>query len=162
VGSGTRLKRILLFSAGEQARKSVLYVGGKDLALFTSAYFFGPTPMNFPLTTGAADKPAEVPDLKFPRRAFFPVLQTTALHVPAGAEVLRSFFQGQQKEQLPFHMGRYPAPPLLETLDRPEGNSQQLGHLLLRLLEPLAKQRKFFGVHGPPPEKNYFAGKFFP
>jgi hypothetical protein len=154
------MKRIF-FSAGEQARRSVLDVGGKDLALFTSAYLFRPTPMNFPLTTGAADKPAQVPDLKFPRRAFFPVLQTTALHVPAGAEVLRSFFHGQQKEYLPLYMGRYPAPPLLETLNRPEGNSQQLRHLFLRLLEPLAEQRKFFGVHGPPPERKFAAAEFF-
>jgi hypothetical protein len=155
------MKRILLFSAAAQARRSAFHVGGKDLALFTSAYFFRPGPMNLPLTTGAADKPAQVPDLKFPRRAFLPVLQATALDLPAGAQVLRSFFHGQQKEHLPFHMGRYPAPPLLETLNRPEGNSQQLRHLFLRLLEPLAEQRKFFGVHGPPPERKFAAAEFF-
>jgi hypothetical protein len=102
-----------------------------------------------------------MPDLKFPRRALLPVLQATILNLPAGAEVLRSFFHGQQEEHLPLHMGRDPAPPLLETLNRPEGNSQELGHFFLRLPEPPTEQRKFLGVHGHPPEKIFITGDFF-
>jgi hypothetical protein len=142
------MKRNLLSTLRAQADASAFHVGAKDFASFTSFYFSRPGSINFPLTTGTGDKPAEVPDLKFPGRAFLPVLQATALNLPARAEVLHPFFHGQQEEHLPFHMGRHPAPPLVETLDRPEGNSQELGHLLLGFLQAPTKNRKFSGVHG--------------
>ena len=142
------MKGNLLAAIRPQAASSAFYIGAEDSTSSASFYFSRPGPINLPLTTGTGDKPAEVSDPKFPRRAVLPVLQATVLNLPAGAEVFHPFFHGQQKEHLPLHMGRYPAPPLFETLHRPEGNSQELGHLLLGFLQTPAKSRKFSGVHG--------------
>jgi hypothetical protein len=141
------MKGNLLPTVRAQAGASAFYVGAKDFASSTSLHFSRPSPINLPLATGTSDKPAEMTDLKFPSWAFLPVLQATALNLPAGAEVLHPFFHGQQKEHLPLHMGRYSAPPLFETLDRPEGNAQELGHFFLGFLQPLTKGQEFSGVH---------------
>jgi hypothetical protein len=138
------MKAKLLPAARAHAGASAFHVGAKDFAFSASFDFSRPSPIHLPLTTGTRDEPAEMPDLKFPRRAFLPVLQAAVLNLPAGAEVFHPFFHGQQEKHLPFHMGRYPAPPLLETLNRPEGNAQELGQLFLRLPEALTKERKFF------------------
>jgi hypothetical protein len=142
------MKANLLPAARAQAGTSVFHVGAKDFAFSASLDFSRPSPIHLPLTTGTRDEPAEMPDLKFPRRAFLPVLQATVLNLPAGAEVLLPSFHGQQKEHLPFHMGRHPAPPLLDALNRPEGNAQKLSHLLLGFLQTPTESRKFSGIHG--------------
>ena len=52
-------------------------------------------------------------------------------------------------------MGRYPAPSLLEALNRPERGSEELGHFLLGFSKSLAEGMKFLGVHKYP----YWGGR---
>ena len=52
-------------------------------------------------------------------------------------------------------MGRYPAPSLLEALNRPERGSEELGHFLLGFSKSLAEGVKFLGVHKYP----YWGGR---
>jgi len=60
-------------------------------------------------------------------------------------------FGGQQKEQLPLNINGNFAPPLFKALDCLEGDSQEVGHLLLSLLESLPKQTEFFVIQAFPP-----------
>jgi hypothetical protein len=142
------MKGNLLPAVRAQAGASAFHVGAKDFASPASLDFSRPSPINLPLTTGAGDEPAEMPDLKFPRRAFLPVLQATVLNLPAGAEVLHPFFHGQEKQHQPFDVPGDSPPPLLETLDGPDRGPQELGHLFLGFLQAPTKSGKFSGVHG--------------
>ena len=138
---------------------SKFHVGSKYRTLPANPYLLAPAILNFPPADGSIDEPAEVSRFEFPRRAFLTSLRRTTPNFPAGSHVsVGLFFNGPQKEHLPFDVHRNSSPPLFEALNAPERRSQEVGHFLLGFLKFLTKRPEFFGVRGFPLEgyKKFF------
>jgi len=88
--------------------------------------------------------------MEFPGWAGLQGLGRATANIPAGTDLLTdSSFEGLQKEHLTLDVHRNLPPPLFKALNRLEGGSQELRHLLLGLLQFLPQRMKFFVVHGP-------------
>jgi hypothetical protein len=75
----------------------------------------------------------------------------TFLDNPAGPGSFAALLEaGQQKIELPLHMGRDIPPTLLVTVDRLQGDPQQVGNLLLGLVQIFPEFYKFTAIHIPP------------
>jgi hypothetical protein len=83
-------------------------------------------------TDGTVYKPAELTGLKFPSRAMFAALGRAFFYGPAGFKgFVTSSASGEQKKNLPLHMGWDLAPPLLIAVDRFCRDTQKFGHFFL-------------------------------
>ena len=97
----------------------------------------------------AVDEPAEIPHLEFPGRTGLPGLGRAVANVPAGTNAFPTpSFESPQKKNLALDVHRNVPPPLFKALNRLQGRSQELRHLLLGLLKFFAQRMKFFVVHG--------------
>jgi hypothetical protein len=133
---------------------SQVYGLSKNFAASTDFHLLGPTPLRLSPADCPIDKPAEVPQVKFPRRADFPNFRRTVPNIPTGAEFpARPAPIGYQKERLPFDVHRDLAPSLFKALHGLEGGSEKSGHLLLGLPEFLAHYSKFLMIQVNPPSK---------
>ena len=101
------------------------------------------------LTNGSVDKPAEISGLKFPGRTLFPLVARTFFYNPARLfEFIVLPHPGDQEKHLPLHVGRHRSPALFVAVDSLNGDSEQLGHLPLGLVQCLSVMDEFFTVHG--------------
>ena len=88
--------------------------------------------MNLAFTNGAVYEPAESSGLKFPSRAKFAALGRAFFYNPAGFKgFIASSGSGEQKKNLPLHMGWDLAPVLLIAVDRFYRDAQKFGHFFL-------------------------------
>ncbi len=100
-------------------------------------------------TNGSVDKPAEIAGLKFPGWTLFPLVARAFFYNPARLfEFIVLPHHGDQKKHLPLHIGRHRSPALFVAVDSLNGGSEQLGHLLLGLVQCLSVMDEFFAVHG--------------
>jgi hypothetical protein len=130
-------------------RLSHLKVSGKDRTPAASFHFFAPAFLNLPPAVGAADKPAQVSNLKFPGRTVFPPGGRAPFDLPARAGPFPATrFHGRQEKNLPFDVSGDLAPSLLEALHGPDRDSQELRYLFLGFLQAPAESQKFSAVHG--------------
>lgn len=121
---------------------------GKHLTRSADPHLFVPVSLNFSLTEGAVNKPAETPGLELPGRTQLFAIRRAVFHHPTGLfAFLLPIFQGHQEEDLPFHMSRYASPPLLIAVNCLYRCSEQLGHLQLGLTKPFTKLVKFGTFH---------------
>jgi hypothetical protein len=101
-----------------------IHVLSKDFTASTHFHLLGPTSLGLSTAEGSIDKPAEVAQVEFPRRARIAIFRRTASNIPAGAG-----FPGvpppigYQEERLAFNVPRNLAPSLFEALDGLEGSS---------------------------------------
>jgi hypothetical protein len=105
--------------------------GGENLALAADSHLFLPALGSGALAPGAAEKPAEMPGLEFPRRAFLLVLAPFDGPAILALRLAAVSLVGGQKIELPLDMERDGTPSLLVTLDGLERDPQQLGQRLL-------------------------------
>jgi hypothetical protein len=135
---------------------SLLFCNGRDIlkcrreSLADAAYldFIVPFQAISAAADGAVDKPAEGSGVKLPGGAFrFHVIRTV-FHDPAGVtgKKGRMLLDGQ-KHDLPGGMSGDGPPALFIAPDGLYGNSQQLRHFLLGLVQVFSKINKFPAFH---------------
>jgi hypothetical protein len=94
------------------------------------------------------NKPAKFAGLELPGRTHFSSLHRAIFHDPARFFAFEfSLKSGDQKKHLPFHVGRYRAPPLLVAVHSLKRSAQKLGDLLLSFSEFVAQLFEFVAVH---------------
>ena len=126
-----------------------LHQGYQDLTCSANLHFFLPIFLNRTFTNCSINKPAELSSLELPCRALFFDLRGAILYDPAR---LLAFFDpphsGDQEKNLPFYIGRHRSPPLLIAGHSLNRRSEQLGHLLLRLVQFFTDVLEFFIIQG--------------
>lgn len=116
----------------------------EDFTGSTDLDFLPPALLNYTITYGPVNKPAELPCLEFPGWTVFLLLRRTFLNHPARLLTFMISFPGDQKIELPFGVSRHPPPTLLVAVYRFDRGPEQLGHLGLRLVQFFAELNKFF------------------
>jgi hypothetical protein len=100
------------------------------------------------MTNCTIDEPAKMAHFKFPGWTALPHFQIIAADLPTGSVGLTTFhFYGKEKQRLTFYLIRNISPSLLIALNRLEGSSKQLGHILLRFLKLLPEPVEFIFIH---------------
>ena len=105
--------------------------------------------LSLAFTNCSVDKPTEISGLKLPCRTLCFLVRRTFFYSPtwfSALSVLR--YPGDQEKHLPLYNGRHRTPPLFVALDSFERLSEQLGHLLLCLVQFLAEIDELIAVHG--------------
>ena len=134
----------------------------ENLALPADFYFLAPVLFRFAPADRPVDEPAQVPQPKLPGRTCLPEGRRAFADFPAGAGFHpRLLFPRRQKKHLALDERRDLPPPLLEALHRADGGSQELRHLLLGFLQPLAEGQEFSGIHKKPRPPNQGDGVIF-
>jgi hypothetical protein len=132
------------FCSGSQT----FHTCGKNWTFAAYLHLSAPTFLSLPVAYRPVDEPAEVSDSEFPGWASLPGLGRAATNFPAGTGLLPGpLLQGLQKEQLPLDVPRHLPPTLLKALHGLKRGSQNLGHLLLGLLQFPPESLKLFAVH---------------
>jgi hypothetical protein len=105
-----------------------------------------PVGLSGTFTFGSAEKPAQMPTLKFPGGAG--LLLTALFFFPAGDQVLLSAsLITEKKEDLPLNMGWNCPSTLFITMNGFNGNTQQISQLFLGSSEFFPCWDKFIFVH---------------
>ncbi len=101
------------------------------------------------LTNGSVDKPAEISGLKFPGWTLCLLVSRTFFYSPTWFSAFPVFrYPGDQEKHLPLHIGRNRSPALFVAVDSLKRGSEQLGYLLLCLVQLLAEVDELFAIHG--------------
>lgn len=88
-------------------------------------YFLLPVRLGLSMADCAVDKPAEMAELEFPRRAIFAGFQGAVPHLPAGLALCIIFLlQSQKKQKLALDVGRDFPPSLFKALNCFGGDTQ--------------------------------------
>jgi hypothetical protein len=121
----------------------------KNVAFPAGFHFLLPAFLDFPVTYGPIDEPAQIPQFEFPCRAVFLVFFWAILRRPAFLSFLSvcGANSRENKQELPLNMGGYPSPSLLKALYGLEGRAKKLGGLNLRLAQKLSNFGKLDSVH---------------
>lgn len=104
--------------------------------------------MNSALANGAVNEPAQVAHLELPCRTLTLLFKGALFLDPAGILIFSvPIDPGEQKIEMSLRMNRDGPPTLLVTMNGLNRSSQQLRHLLLRLIQPLSDVHEFLGIH---------------
>ena len=102
----------------------------------TDAHLVLPAFFGLAFADGAVDEPAELAGLKFPGGALFPALGGAIFDGPARFDVTIAFSRaGEQKQNLPFGVGRDLSPALFIAVQGLERNAKELRQFFLGLAE---------------------------
>jgi hypothetical protein len=122
---------------------------GKYLTGFANLHLFLPTPLYSPCANGSVNKPAKISGFKFPGWTPFLLVGRAFLDHPAWFAAFAILTHQRNKEiHLSFNRGRYGSPDLLVAVDSLYRDPEQLSHLLLGLVQFLAKMDEFLAIHG--------------
>ena len=101
-------------------------------------HLFLPIFVNSAVTNSSVNKPTKFSGFKFPCRALFFLLGRAFFYNPTRLAYFRfPSHIGNQEKHLSLHMGRYISPALFIAVYGLDGCPEQLGHLLLCLVELL-------------------------
>jgi hypothetical protein len=105
----------------------------------------------FAVAAGPGDEPAQIPGFELPCRTVFQAAAGALVDIPAFFLIVFSIQRSiKQKQSLSFHMVGDFAPPLFITVNRFDGNSQQLGQFFLGFAKPVSQVFELVRIHEHP------------
>jgi hypothetical protein len=120
----------------------------KHLTFPAKSHLLVPTLLGAALAYGTVDEPAEASGLELPNNAFLSDCRTTVHLLPTWSDFARRRpFEVQKEQELTLDVQRDVSPGLFEALHRFGGDTQQLGYLLLGLVQIAANLHELLAIH---------------